>query len=204
MTTWTTILNAAVAVGGIPSSTTVTALRDNPIAIAEGASGTPVVSTGWHPVDKVTVGDGKTGIIYDSAVNGVVASIVTPDFEDGFEYRLIAVDLGHNDTLTNRGLVLGLSDATGASYAEGANIGNSGSGSRWGLDADLLTPRIAKEEHFVRLLAHVNGTLSGTTGFALDPSGSGKVLRARLRFSGGSINNGKVYLLRQREYATTG
>ena len=85
MTTWTTISNAAVAVGGIPSSTTVTALRDNPSAIAESASGAPVVSLGWHPYDKVTVGDGKTGLIYDSVVTGTVASVVTPDFEDGWE-----------------------------------------------------------------------------------------------------------------------
>ena len=39
MTTWTTIVNAAVNVGGIPGSSTVTAFRDNPIAIAEESSG---------------------------------------------------------------------------------------------------------------------------------------------------------------------
>ena len=75
MTTWTTISNAAVAVGGIPSSTTVTALRDNPAAIAETSTGAPVVQAGWHPYDKVTVGDGKTGLIYDFAVNGLQANV---------------------------------------------------------------------------------------------------------------------------------
>ena len=41
MTDWTTLPNAAVGVGGLPSGTTVTALRDNPVAIAEGAPGAP-------------------------------------------------------------------------------------------------------------------------------------------------------------------
>ena len=41
MADWTNLPNAAVGVGGLPSGTTVTALRDNPIAIAEGAAGAP-------------------------------------------------------------------------------------------------------------------------------------------------------------------
>ena len=57
MTTWTTISNAAVAVGAIPSSSIVTALRDNPSAVAESSSGAPVMVSGWHPVDKISTGD---------------------------------------------------------------------------------------------------------------------------------------------------
>ena len=41
MTTWTELSAGAVGVGGIPSGSTVTALRDNPVAIAEGATGAP-------------------------------------------------------------------------------------------------------------------------------------------------------------------
>ena len=43
MADWTNLPNAAVGVGGLPSGTTVTALRDNPIAIAEGAPGAPKI-----------------------------------------------------------------------------------------------------------------------------------------------------------------
>jgi hypothetical protein len=43
MAAWTTISNALVAVGAKPFATTIQALRDNPIAIAEGASGAPRV-----------------------------------------------------------------------------------------------------------------------------------------------------------------
>ena len=41
MADWTNLPNAAVGVGGLPSGTTVTALRDNPVASAEGAAGAP-------------------------------------------------------------------------------------------------------------------------------------------------------------------
>lgn len=40
---WTTISNALVAVGAKPFATTIQALRDNPVAIAEGAAGAPKV-----------------------------------------------------------------------------------------------------------------------------------------------------------------
>jgi len=43
MADWTNLPNQAVGVGGLPSGTTVTALRDNPVAIAEGAAGAPRV-----------------------------------------------------------------------------------------------------------------------------------------------------------------
>jgi len=41
MADWTNLPNQAVGVGGLPSGTTVTALRDNPVAITEGAAGAP-------------------------------------------------------------------------------------------------------------------------------------------------------------------
>ena len=62
--------------------------RDNVIAAREGAVNSPYEASGWHPYDGVTIGDGATGIIYDFAVHGAVTSVTTPDFEDGYEYRL--------------------------------------------------------------------------------------------------------------------
>ena len=43
MTDYTILSNTAVGVGGLPSGATVTALRDNPLAIAEGTAGAPRV-----------------------------------------------------------------------------------------------------------------------------------------------------------------
>jgi hypothetical protein len=43
VTDYTILSNTAVGVGGLPSGATVTALRDNPIAIAEGSVGAPSI-----------------------------------------------------------------------------------------------------------------------------------------------------------------
>ena len=50
MADWTNLPNTAVGVGGLPSGTTVTALRDNPVAIAEGAAGSPLISAAMRRV----------------------------------------------------------------------------------------------------------------------------------------------------------
>lgn len=205
MTTWTTISNAAVAVGGIPSSTTVTALRDNPSAIAESSSGAPVVFAGWHPYDKVSVGDGKTGLIYDHAISGNVSSVVTPDFEDGYEYRIIIVELSHN-SLSDRRLYIEFYLETSATYFNGVSVGNHSRFYRWGVDAIVNIPRVSARIHTVLY----SGTLGYDSNFAASGDSAGvvwsttaqKLLRARIIYETGSdsIDGGKIYLHRRREY----
>jgi hypothetical protein len=56
MADWTTLSNTAVGVGGLPSGATITALRDNPIAIAEGAVGAPRVVDGALDTTVLTAG----------------------------------------------------------------------------------------------------------------------------------------------------
>lgn len=51
MATWTTITNALVAVGAKPFATTIAALRDNPIAIVEGATGAPGIAGGLELIE---------------------------------------------------------------------------------------------------------------------------------------------------------
>lgn len=204
MTTWTSISNAAVAVGGIPSSSTVTALRDNPSALAEASTGAPVVFAGWHPYDKVSVGDGKTGLFYDFSVTGTVSSIVTPDFEDGYEYRLVALDLSHTNTLGNSSLNLDAYKQTDAEYVEVRDTAGASSSVSFGFHAEFYLPRVASIAHFVGTLSHSGSTYSANvdlnTAMYLAPAQ--KLLRARLRFSTGNIDGGKAYLFRRREYAS--
>jgi hypothetical protein len=196
MATWTSISNAAVAVGGIPSSVTVTALRDNPEAIAEAATGAPVIFAGWHPVDKLTIGDGKTGLIYDHGVNGTVADIVTPDFVDGYEYRIVAHDMSHNSG-SNRSLRLELFVS---SYSTAFTLTAQGGlfDLAW-FDAEILMPRMENFIHFVRYIARTTALEADTAGAV---GSNGKVTKARLIFSAGSIDGGKVWLFRRREYAS--
>lgn len=201
MTTWTTISNAAVAVGGIPSSSTVTALRDNPSAMAETSSGAPVVFAGWHPVDKVTVGDGKTGLIYDYDVNGVVAEVVCPDFQDGYEYRVI----GHRLQGDYAGQVrLGLYAyfETDAVYRRVMNGVQTGSNNSFGMDLEIPIPRISKTVHMPKGIIFVNNN----SGFGYDQpydTTIQKLSRVKIQFDLGNINLGQIYFFRRREYASS-
>lgn len=203
MTTWTSISNASVAVGGIPSSTTVTALRDNPAAMAETATGAPVIAAGWHPVDKVTVGDGKTGLIYDFAVNGTVTSVVTPDFADGWEYRIVAVDISASVVSAVR-LNLDGYFQTSATYRRLRYTGESAGSNSFGYDLEINTPRIAKVTHLASGPAYINGQISMETfdNAAFTSGTSQKLLRVRVGFTLGDVAGGKVYLFRRREYAS--
>ncbi|OLS51833.1 hypothetical protein [Rhodovulum sulfidophilum] len=73
-----------------PTGTEFGAISGTQIAAAVdarmGAVGTPVNEAAWHPYDMVRVGDGATGLFYDSAVDGDVFPLQTPAFEDGYEY----------------------------------------------------------------------------------------------------------------------
>lgn len=203
MTTWTTITNADVAVGGIPSSTTVTALRDNPSAIAESSNGAPVVFAGWHPYDKVTIGDGKTGLIYDHAVTGTVGNVTTANFEDGYEYRIFADSMSHNSA-TNQTLQIQAYMQTAAAYVVVRETGSGGGGAQFGMHAEFFLPRIVSRSHFILVMSNVNGVFSANidTTAATYTITAQKILNARIIFSGGSIDGGKVYLFRRREYAS--
>lgn len=202
--TWSTISNPAVAVGGIPSSTTVTALRDNPIAIAEATSGAPIVVSGWHPYNKLNVGDSNTGLIYDSAVDGTVSEVVTPDFEDGYDYRIIVVGLSHNNG-SARALALRLFYEDSANY-ENAHETAAGSASvLFDMDAEIILPRLSRRGHLTKVMSAVNLVL-GTSfaGITSAPSGfDEKVLKAEIRFAAGSVDAGKVWMFRRREYASS-
>lgn len=200
MATWTTISNAAVAVGGIPSSATVQAFRDNPVAIAESASGAPVVASAWHPYDKVTVGDGKTGIIYDFAVDGALATIVTPDFEDGYEYRLIGRGLSHNDA-SNRSFRIELLGATSGVYVFFFRSSNADAATLFDIDAEICTPRLSLSRHIGRFIAS-RGVASLTTGGVASMNTTEKASKARFSLSAGSYDAGKIWMLRRREYLT--
>jgi hypothetical protein len=214
MSTWTTISNGAVAVGGIPASSTVTALRDNPIAIAEAANGSPVVYAGWHPPDKASVGDSEAGLIYDGAVNGSVASIETPDFEDGFEYRIVGKDLRRTSSSSSL-QILGYF-ATAATYRkmlEGSNSFSEGARLYYGFDIEFLMPRVASVAHLV--MGRMHGGEKFTNGGDLvteddlsqfDTSyeePAQKILRAQIKLSSGNIDSGKIWLLRRREYISS-
>jgi len=80
MTDWTLLSNTAVGVGGLPSGATVTALRDNPIAIAEGAPGAPRITNaafdnGVIGAEKFQVGTTETDWVSGRIIAQGVGSV---------------------------------------------------------------------------------------------------------------------------------
>jgi hypothetical protein len=196
MATWTSISNAAVAVGGIPSSTTVTALRDNPSAIAETASGAPVVFSGWHPYDKVTIGDGKDGVIYDFSVSGASTNFETPNFVDGYEYRLFGTLDGFTSIELYREVTADWIPSSTTTVLSGWH------------DYEISMPRVPKLQHLMIGAYSRTGTNTGVSVAAKFPSASGadgsvlnKILKAR--FVGTGSSGAKIWMFRRREYASS-
>lgn len=96
MADWTDPPYTALVAGKAWTDAKAQAAFENAVALAEGATGAPHIFAAWHPFNGVLVGDAGDGLLWSFARDGGVASITSPDFEDGFEYRLLCHDLGHN------------------------------------------------------------------------------------------------------------
>ena len=169
------------------------ALRDNPIAISEAATGAPVVVAGWHPYDMVKIGDGNDGVFYDFAVNGTQATITTPDFEDGYEYAIRFANLGCSSTSA---LNVDLYRETDAAYTTVWTSANTTAGAAYGW-VEIHAPRIAGIEHFVTARAIMAAAAEAATSGFWDATVQ-KILRARISWSGGAnIDAGTAKLYRR-------
>ena len=90
MPDYTDLPDTAVGIGGVPSGTTVTALRDNPLAIAEGAAG-----AGSNSGTVSLKGTALAPIMEDLSKGKNVEFCVThPDTKDGIRPRVKVVAAG--------------------------------------------------------------------------------------------------------------
>lgn len=199
MTTYTTISNADLDQDSPGTQPLFTALRDNPLAIGEVASGAPVAQGVWHPYDMVDVGDGADGEIYNHGTDGTVANVETPLFGNGYEYRLLCVELSTSSTAVP--LQIELYKETDAAYATASNISASvGGADLVTADVTLLLPRVSRTTFLARSATGVGSAFTATpylVGF-YDATVQ-KVSKARIAWSAGNIDNGKIYMLRRRE-----
>ena len=86
MADYTDLSNAAVGIGGLPSGATVTALRDNPIAIAEAAVGAPKIygesladEGNGFPILTVSASDTVSVDRGANSVSGITSTLSTTD-----------------------------------------------------------------------------------------------------------------------------
>jgi hypothetical protein len=198
MTTYTTIPNSDIDADSPVTTTLMQAYRDNVAATAEGSTDAPVLSTGWHPYNMVTVGDGN-----DFSVDGAVATITTPDFDDGYEYMLRFVNVGVSATLPT--MNCNLYRETDAAYT---NLTvSSGLNAALGYDGllQIYFPRVIGVYHKADWVFPLHDRSVPTSAAATGPfevldATVQPILRAQLDLSAGNFDQGNVYMLRRREF----
>ncbi|MFP1646125.1 hypothetical protein [Pontitalea aquivivens] len=178
---WTTIPDSVFEIDKPGRAVDMRALRDNPIAIAEGASGAPTIKAGWYPFDMVTVGDGADGLLWSHAATGNVSAVTTPTFEAGWEYLLYA----HNLNYAGGAGILELWLETSATWVSvgGGVLGNN-------LQVHIYAPGIPTLLHNVSYLAGGSNPAG-----AVNPTKQAHT-RVRLR-SSSTLAAGQIYLYKR-------
>lgn len=196
---WTTISSGSLAVGKPLTSSIALAFYGNPGEMAAADDDAPVIQQAWHPYDKVINGDANIGRIYNSAVDGAIATLVTPDFEDGYEYQLRIARVFCSAVVSST-FRLEFYGETSAAYSPTTiNIQTIASG-------DAVTGMV--DFPLVRsvLWSHpydIHGGVASTSGLLTYSSAAQKTLKIRISFSTGNINGGKIYLYRRTAFELT-
>lgn len=200
MTSWTAIPDSQIDQDSPIIEILMDALRDNVAAGLEGATGAPVISTGWHPYDAVTVGDGADGEIYDFAVDGALATVDTPNFADGYEYAIFFEDI----SVTIGPILIQLYLTTTAAYLTIESVALSNVRIGTGL-CRFTYPRLATRAHGlvwdVDMVDDANALV--TSGHASGKNATAQITtNGRLTQTSGTFDAGKIYMYRRREYVT--
>jgi len=152
-------------------------MRDNLLACMETDSTAPINQTAWHPYDL------GTGVIYDSAVDGSVASVTTPTLSPNFEYKIEAFNVGHDTATASLSVAL---------YTAGASLFGSLSTSGSISAADTLA------RNYVRFYAG-----NGNANFpdVITSRIRNAVSYAIVSWNTANLDQGQLILLRRADYS---
>jgi hypothetical protein len=174
----------------------------NPLALIEADDTAPVTAGNWHPYNKVTNGDTVLGQFYNFASNGAQTSIVTPDFADGWEYRIRIYNL--SIASSSSGLSIELFRETTGSYSASYQMGAVAS-SITDVDFEIMLPwvRFSKRDQEISFQRTINAASNAWAAPAdqttqiLQMSTAQKITRARLTL-GVATDGGVMRLDRRR------
>ena len=204
MADYTDLSNAAVGIGGLPSGATVTALRDNPIAIAENTPNAPFIERIWYPYDAAVSGGGD-GVIYDHSIDGSVFGFEGPAFEVGYDYLILAEGISHAVTLNS--ITLFLYRETSASYVASFRLSSTTANNLNFSGVEVHRPYTSLGFHmgtngYVADLGAGDGAnISGSmNSFALTHATPQRLSKFKLECTDvtATILSGKVYLYRRK------
>lgn len=205
---WTTISNATATAGQPATQELFRALRDNPGAIAESATGAPVNQSLWHPYNLADVGGGNTGAFWSFANQGALANVTTPTFSDGYEYMIFGSGLSPSFGGGGQGLVIDY-NINGVGFIELTRRTAWGIGLNDVFDFRLYCPDVRRSSkvHGGQFLAGFDATSWGTGGtwehltLALNGNTNSVVNSVNFSFATGPANfdAGVMYLFRRQQ-----
>jgi len=211
MATWTDTTTMDTAPDAPVTSELMTALRDNPVALAGAVSNVPYIKTIWHPYNGEDPSDGFTGVIWDQSVDGNVSSIVSPTFENGWEYAFLFEGIGTN-YVGGSSLQFEAYRVTSAAYTATLSIATMDNTEMpySGGTVAILRPMQVQDGHSCIWEGALITTLGSTaksigdvtryTGSAYGTPQAVSAVRISQNRAGSVFNQGKIYMLRRRVY----
>lgn len=187
------ITNAEIDTDSPITQTLMTKFRDNPIIALAGEA--LYNGSSWHPVDWTSSDQTGDGLIYDNAVDGDVAS-VTYALEDGWDYLLVLDGIGHDSALNDESIQV-QDSSDGSTFSTIGSSNSFPSANVLNACVSLITPR-----NSTVTAPGVCNFISGNNSF--DRLLTYEITHSiRFTISGGdSIDAGKIYAFRRREYAS--
>lgn len=181
---------------GTDISNTTNSANGETVNFTAGSVADLAFTTGWHPYNKLTVGDTNDGLIYSFAVDGAVAEIETPDFELGYEYAVFFDGL-EGDATSSTTLQIEMFRA-GNSYASAEDI--SSSYNKTDTFRGILYLPFSGVEDFPKGWTWLSHNGNGSNGINYNRS-----VMTKVKFSwadGEDTRAGDLYLWRRREFIT--
>lgn len=200
MASWTSQSTSSLLPGEPWTSAKALAAFENPVAIAEGASGAPIVATGWHGYDTTNVGDATTAY-YTGATQ---TNVETPNFADGYEYRILGRGIDGGLFGASFRLQYLINGAWETIYTSTSTAGGPMDFDLW-IRSPRRTARRFVLDYSIAFASNAS-SWSPTNGdqenglASIADNNTAVVTRARFNFSSGDVNAGSAFLLRRREF----
>jgi hypothetical protein len=198
MTTYTAITNGQVDADSPVDAPLMQALRDNPLSIQEMADSAPPLQGEWHPYDMSTIGDGTDGEIWSHAADGTVNTVVSPDFDDGYEYLFYFK--GITNASGSRNWTVEFYEETTGAYTITSVFNATGPATAQYIFFRTAAVRSGDfaQAGFLHAIEFGYANTGTPTDVSQALTTAEKVTRVRLKSQGGNWTGGAIYMLRRR------
>jgi len=204
MTTYTAITDGQIDQDSPITQPLMTAMRDNPIAIAERATGAPYVENSWYPYNSTSVGN-DDGLVYDHAVDGNISLLQLPALEAGYDYRIEIAGMRPEVYFSSYVAIEAYKETSGQ-WVEWAKSFDYTSGSFCYMRFDAYGPYTQSRfihfglRHYPATQTHADASVGWTPSYyGLGENTSQKISLLRVRAVNRINTGGKIYFYRRKD-----